>query len=330
MKEDLRRCCVSISNDVILQESCYTLHFQFFIFNYSPLKKIIIAGGTGFLGQFLAEKFLGNNHEVIIIARKNGDVLWRDTEGLVNALNGADLVINLAGRSVNCRYNEANKNEIMRSRIETTQAIGEAILKCNQPPKLWINSSTATIYRHAEDRPMTEADGEIGTGFSVNVATKWEQTFFNFHLPQTRQVALRMAIVLGKGGGVMKPLTRLTKLGLGGKQGRGCQMFSWIHIEDIYRIILFQMEHQELQGVFNCSAPNPETNKQLMQSLRTVLHVPIGLPAPSWLLELGAIIIRTETELILKSRWVLPQRLLQAGFVFTYPSLQPALEEIIN
>lgn len=294
------------------------------------MNKVVLAGGTGFLGNFLASKFRARGDEVIIISRSKGDVRWSDKDGLVNAFENADVVINLAGKSVDCRYNKSNKKAILHSRVETTRLIGEAIVACKRPPKLWINSSTATIYRHAEDRPMTEKEGEIGEGFSVDVATKWEQTFFDFHLPGTRRVALRMAIVLGREGGVMKPLKRLTRLGLGGKQGNGHQMFSWIHIEDIYRIILFVMERNELDGVVNCSSPDPVRNKLLVKTLREVLHVPIGLPSPEWLLQIGAVLIRTEPELILKSRWVLPERLLQSGFTFSYPNLTSALEDIVN
>ncbi|HWJ30670.1 MAG TPA: TIGR01777 family oxidoreductase [Flavisolibacter sp.] len=292
------------------------------------MKRIVIAGGTGFLGQFLAGKFRVNGDKVVIISRKHGDVHWNDVDEVIRALNGADLLINLAGKSVDCRYNEANKKEILKSRVDTTGILGEAILKCQQPPKLWINSSTATIYRHAEDRPMTESQGEIGSGFSVDVATQWVQAFFNFQLQHTRQVALRMAIVLGKHGGAIKPLKKLVRFGLGGKQGKGNQMFSWIHIDDIYQIILFIINHQGLEGVFNCSAPHPVTNEMMMRSLRKAMHVSAGLPAPEWLLKIGAVLIHTETELILKSRWVLPQRLLESGYVFSYPSLQPALKEI--
>jgi uncharacterized protein len=294
------------------------------------MNKIVIAGGTGFLGRFLASKFRERGDDVIIISRQNGDVLWSDKEGIVKAINGTDLVINLAGKSVDCRYNEKNKKEILRSRTETTRTIGDAILKCTDPPKLWINSSTATIYRHAEDRPMTEENGEIGSGFSVNVALQWEKTFFDFHLPNTRQIALRMAIVLGKQGGAIKPLEKLTRLGLGGKQGKGNQMFSWIHIEDIFKIILFLIDHKHLDGVFNCASPNPVTNEMMMRSLRKVLKTRVGLPAPEWLLKMGAVLIRTETELMLKSRWVLPDQLRQSGYTFIYPSLQLALEEILT
>jgi uncharacterized protein (TIGR01777 family) len=294
------------------------------------MSKIVLAGGTGFLGRYLASKFMAKADEVIIISRSTGAVQWNDREAMISALENADVVINLAGKSVNCRYNERNKKEILFSRTETTRLLGEAIAACRQPPGLWINSSTATIYRHAEDRPMTEENGEIGTGFSVDVATHWEQTFFAFQLPRTRQVAMRMAIVLGRKGGVMEPLKRLTRFGLGGRQGKGNQMFSWIHIEDVFKIILFLIEHPELDGVINCSAPNPVTNQKLMQFLREVLHVKVDLPSPAWLLSMGAVLIGTETELILKSRWVLPHRLLQSGYTFSYPVLKPALQEILT
>ena len=293
------------------------------------MKKIVLAGGTGFLGSFLASRFRAEGYEVIIISRNSGHVLWKDMEGIVNALNGADTVINLAGKSVDCRYNEKNRREILESRIGTTKAIGEAIQKCSFPPKLWINSSTATIYRHAEDKPMTEATGEIGSGFSVNVARQWEKSFFDFDLRATRKVALRMAIVLGKGGGAMQPLKRLAQVGLGGKQGKGTQMFSWIHIEDVYEIMMFVRKHENLNGVFNCSSPNPVTNEAFMKALRKPLKQRIGLPTPEWLLKVGAVAIRTETELIFKSRWVVPDRLLKAGYRFTFPTLDRAFKDVL-
>ena len=293
------------------------------------MKKIVLAGGTGFLGSFLASKFMGSGCEVIVISRTNGDIAWKGKEAVVSALSDADAVINLAGKSVDCRYNEHNKKEILESRIETTKAIGEAIQSCTHPPKVWINSSTATIYRHAEDRAMTEANGEIGTGFSVNVALHWEKSFFDFKLPATRQIALRMAIVLGKDGGAMQPLKRLARFGFGGKQGKGTQMFSWIHIEDVYQIIMFLLEHDNLNGIINCAAPAPVTNQMFMKTLRNALHKKIGLPSPEWLLKVGAAVIRTETELILKSRWVVPDRLVKSGYKFTCPSLEKAFGDIL-
>ena len=293
-------------------------------------KKIVIAGGTGFVGKYLARKFKESGNEVIIISRQPAHVNWIDPEAISVALEDAEMLINLAGKSVDCRYNDKNRKEIFGSRIETTKALGEAVLLCKNPPKLWINSSTATIYRHAEDRPMTESTGEIGTGFSVNVATNWEKAFFDFKLPHTRQVALRMAIVLGKDGGVMRPLKNLVRFGLGGKQGYGNQMFSWIHIEDLFNVILYLQKNNSLTGVFNTSAPNPVTNGTLMHLLRKKMGIHIGLPTPVWLLKMGAVFIKTETELVLKSRWVVPERLLQSGFTFSYPTLNDALNNILG
>jgi uncharacterized protein len=189
-------------------------------------QKIVIAGGTGFTGKYLAQKFKALGYQVIIISRQAEHINWDNAAAIITTLENAEMLINLAGKSVDCRYNEKNKQEIFDSRINTTKALGNAVLQCKNPPPLWINSSTATIYRHAEDRPMTESTGEIGSGFSVNVATNWEKSFFDFTLPNTRQVALRMAIVLGKDGGVIKPLKNLVRFGLGGKQGKGNQMFS--------------------------------------------------------------------------------------------------------
>ncbi|MEO8112257.1 MAG: TIGR01777 family oxidoreductase [Ginsengibacter sp.] len=255
------------------------------------MKKIVIAGGSGFIGKYLQKKFEESSCEVIIISRQKGFVNWNDKDEIAKALEASELLINLAGKSVNCRYNKKNKEEIFSSRTETTKILGEAIKKCSNPPKLWLNAGTATIYRHAEDRPMTEMSGEIGKGFSVEVAKTWEKSFFDFHLSNTRQVLLRIAIVLGKDEGVMKPMTNLVRFGLGGKQGNGHQMFSWIHIEDLYQIILFINENKNLDGIFNCSSPNPVTNKTLMQKLRHFMKAKIGLPSPKWLLKLGAVFI---------------------------------------
>jgi len=292
--------------------------------------KIVIAGGTGFIGKYFKKQLTDVGYEVMIISRQKENIQWSDTARIISALEDSVMLLNLAGKSVDCRYNEKNKKEILESRTETTKALGEAILKCQNPPELWINSSTATIYRYANDRPMTESDGEIGKGFSVEVAKNWEKSFFDFQLPLTRQVALRIAIVLGNGGGVMKPFTNLVRFGLGGKQGNGKQMFSWIHINDLLNIILFIQSHKELHGVFNCSAPNPVDNSTLMKTLRQEMNIKFGLPSPTWLLKIGAVIINTETELILKSRWVVPEKLLKSGFSFKYPTLEMALSNILN
>ncbi|WP_106766229.1 TIGR01777 family oxidoreductase [Paenibacillus faecalis] len=293
-------------------------------------KKVVLAGGTGFIGKLLEEKYTSLGYDVRMISRQEQHISWNNSQQMVEAIDQSDVLINLAGKSVDCRYNEKNMKEIFSSRTETTRILGEALEKCENPPPLWINSSTATIYRHAEDRPMTEDAGEIGTGFSVEVAKEWEKAFFSFQLPQTRQAALRIAIVLGPGGGVMTPFKNLVRFGLGGVQGPGNQMFSWIHIEDVFGIIRFLQERQDLSGVFNCSSPHPVTNRELMAKLRDAMNVKVGLPSPRWLLEMGAVLIRTETELILKSRWVVPERLEKEGYNFKYKDIDQAIAHILK
>ena len=293
-------------------------------------KKIVIAGATGFVGKYLVGKYQELGYDVKIISRQLTHITWNNKALIVSALEDAEMLINLAGKSVNCRYTAKNKREILESRVDTTKILGDAILSCKVPPPVWINSSTATIYRHAEDRPMTEANGDIGEGFSVDVATNWEKAFFDFKLANTRQVALRMAIVLGKNGGVIIPIKNLVRLGLGGRQGNGMQMFSWVHIEDVYQTIAFVQAHQEISGVYNLSSPNPITNEIFMSTFRKIMKMPFGLPSPKWLLKIGAVIIKTETELILKSRWVIPEKLIAAGYNFKYATLEDALKNILT
>ncbi len=303
-------------------------------------QKIILSGGTGFLGDSLIRYFKQSGlYEIIVISRKkatekNGvKYLQWDGENLgewADALENATALINLAGRTVNCRYTEKNKKEIFDSRLKSTAVLGLAIQQCAHPPKLWINSASATIYRHALDRPMDDETGEIGKGFSVEVCLAWEKTFNEIKTPHTRKIALRLAIVLGKNAGALTPLANLVKLGLGGTQGPGNQYLSWLHEEDFFRMLLFFMENKELEGTFNCSSPNPQPNKIFMKTLRKVMGIPFGMPQPVWLLELGARMIQTETELILKSRRVVPSALLKAGYQFAYPDLENALKEILN
>lgn len=310
--------------------------------------RVVIGGSSGFMGRRLQQKYRDEGREVVTISRSGSDLTWQDQAGIAHAVDGAALVIGLAGKSVNCRYTPRNRAEIFRSRLETTASLSRAIAAAEKPPALWVNSSTATIYRHAEDRPMTESDGEIGTGFSVDVATAWEEALFADDLPRTRRVALRSAIVLGHGG-VLGPLRNLARLGLGGAQHdgpwpvskarkaagtahfpgarKGAQRFSWVHLDDVARIIDFVEQNPELDGPINASAPNPVENTTFMAAVRRVLGVGFGPPVPRWMLELGAIGIRTETELVFKSRWVLPEKLTEAGFEFLYPTLEPALRE---
>ena len=310
--------------------------------------RIVIGGSSGFMGRHLTAKYRADGREVVTISRSGADLAWADQSGIDAAVDGAALVIGLAGKSVNCRYTPANRAEIFSSRLETTAALSGAISRAASPPALWVNSSTATIYRHSEDRPMTESTGELGSGFSVEVAKAWERALFADDLPATRRVALRSAIVLGHGG-VLGPLRNLARLGLGGAQydgrwpvsrsrreagtahlpgaRRGRQRFSWIHVDDVAGIIDFLEDHPELNGPVNASSPSPVDNTTFMATVRDVLGVRFGPPMPRWMLELGAIGIRTETELILKSRWVLPEKLTAAGYEFRHPTLEGALRE---
>ncbi|WP_136055653.1 DUF1731 domain-containing protein [Microbacterium sp. K24] len=313
--------------------------------------KVVIGGSTGFMGSFLIPRLKADGREVVTVSRSGADVHWGDQAAIDRAVDGATLVIGLAGKSVNCRYTPENRAEIFRSRLDTTASLSTAIARADDPPALWVNSSTATIYRHAEDRPMTESTGEIGSGFSVEVAKAWEQALFADDLPGTRRVALRSAIVLGHGG-VLDPLKNLARLGLGGAQHdgrwpvgrarraagtghfpgarRGRQRFSWVHVEDVARIIDFLEQTPELEGPVNAAAPNPVDNAAFMATVRRVLGARVGLPMPRWMLEIGAIGMRTETELILKSRWVLPEKLTAAGFEFRYPTLEAAVREAFD
>lgn len=313
--------------------------------------RIVITGASGFLGRYLVSRFRADGAEVSTIGRGSADAVWGDTAAITRLLEGADLLINLAGKSVNCRYTAANRAEILRSRVETTRELNVAVRQCTRPPALWLNSSTATIYRHADDRPMTESSGELGTGFSVSIARAWESEFFANSLPETRRIALRMAIVLGDGS-ALRPLVLLARFGLGGPQrdgrwfaGRrrraagtfhefgtpgGRQKFSWVHIEDVLGIIRFVRTRTDIAGVINVSSPQPSDNRTVMATIRRVLTVPIGLPAFRWMLELGMFVFRTEPELVLKSRWVLPERLIDAGYRFAQPHLGAALTDILR
>ncbi|MBO6518098.1 MAG: TIGR01777 family oxidoreductase [Bacteroidia bacterium] len=297
--------------------------------------KVVIAGGTGFIGRYLVDRYLQMGKQVYVVTRNPSKVDlgvgvgWNSTE-LNAVINESELLINLAGKSVDCRYTKANKAAIYRSRLETTQLLGEVIKKCGKPPELWINSSTATIYRDARDRPMDERTGELGTGFSVDVATQWEKTFFEFNLPKTRQVALRTAIVLGKTGGALPEYQRLALRGVGGKHGDGQQRISFVHIHDVFEAIQFIRDRHQLEGVFNVSAPTSATNEEFLKQVRKCLDIRVGLPIPKTVLEVGAFLLGTETELLLKSRWVFPKRLTDLGFQFRYPTSQEALRALLQ
>lgn len=301
------------------------------------MKKLILAGGSGYLGRVLADYLKEKFAEVVILSRYSTPpernvrtVMW-DAHLMgrwANELEGADVLINLAGRSVDCRYTPKNRAAIYSSRIASTRVLGEAIQRCMFPPKLWINSSSATIYEGSYDKYRTEAEGIIGDDFSMNVCKRWEETFHRFSGPGTRKVIIRTSIVLGKNGGALPVLKRLTRAGLGGRQGSGKQYISWLHEHDFARAIGWLITNAQAQGIYNLVAPGAVPNNAFMQNLRESLNQKIGIPTPEWLLRIGAVLIRTEPELILKSRKVYPQRLLNEGFVFEFTDSKKALEDL--
>lgn len=302
------------------------------------MKKLIIAAGTGFLGQVLVDHFKDSFDEIVILTRGKSEsknnikyVNWnaKTFSGWEMELENATVLINLAGKSVDCRYNEKNKQEIYNSRIDSTKILNEAVLQCENPPKHWLNSSTSTIYRFSLDKQMDETTGEIGNDFSMNIAKSWEKAFFETKSPKTLKTALRTSIVLGKNGGAFIPLKTLSKLGMGGKQGNGKQFISWIHEKDFARAVAFVIENK-LENEINIVSPNPIRNVDFMSKLRKAVGMPIGISQPEWLLELGSKIINTETELVLKSRNVIPKRLQENGFTFKYDSVDKTFEDLLQ
>lgn len=308
--------------------------------------KIIIPGGSGQVGTILARAFHGDGHEVIVLSRSASEKSdWRvvkwDAEtigGGANEFEGADVVINLAGRSVNCRYTPENRREIIESRVKSTKIVGEAIAKAANPPRVWLQASTATIYAHRYDAPNDEITGIIGGNeadapdtwnFSIDVAKAWEQAANANETPHTRKVLLRSAMTMSPDkDGIFDVMLGLVRKGLGGTSGDGRQYLSWIHDADFISSIQWLVEHEEMSGAVNLAAPNPLPNKDFMRVLREARGISFGLPANKLMLEIGAVFMRTETELVLKSRRVVPTKLLESGFAFEFPNWTEAAENL--
>lgn len=311
----------------------------------SPLR-IIIAGGSGFLGQVLRSHFTDQGAEVIVLTRsprsandnRCREIFWdAKTLGAWRVeLANAEIVINLTGRTVNCRYNTQNRREILESRVDSTRILGEAIARSSAPPKVWLNASTATIYQHTfgpawDESGIIAGTPELNDEFSVEVAQAWERALEAAPTPHTRKVALRAAMVLGHArNSVFPTLRRLTRLGLGGNMGSGRQFVSWIHQLDFCRAIDFIVANPAISGPVNLAAPEPLTNAEMMKTLRRLCGAPFGLPATRWMLGLGAIVLRTETELILKSRRVIPGSLSRGGFEFRFPRFEDAVRDLLE
>lgn len=309
-----------------------------------PLR-VVIPGGAGHLGQIVARHLHARGNNVTVLSRSGGLAPWHvvswngvDNDDWIRELKGADVVINLAGRSVNCRYNADNRREILESRIRTTELLGEAISRLQRPPRLWINASTATIYRHSLDREMDDATGELGGKepgapdswrFSIEVATRWEKSFFEACTPHTRKIALRSAMVMSaERGGTFDILLRMVRFGLGGGCGSGEQFVSWVHEDDFVRALDYLIAREEFEGPVNVASPCPLPNEEFMRILCEAWGSRVRLSASEWMLEVGAFLLRSETELMLKSRRVVPRRLLQSGFEFQFPGWRNASEEL--
>ncbi|MBC8044640.1 MAG: TIGR01777 family protein [Rhizobacter sp.] len=307
--------------------------------------KVVIAGGTGQIGTMLARAFQKSGDEVVVLSRTPAAATWRqvrwDAETLgdwTTEIDGADVVVNLAGRSVNCRYTPENRRLIKASRVNSARVIGEAIAKASRPPRLWLQASTATIYAHRYDAPNDDLTGIIGGAekdvpdtwrFSIDVATSWEQALNDAITPRTRRVAMRAAITFSPDAdGVFDVLLGLVRNGLGGTIGDGRQYVSWLHDEDFIRSIFWIIAHDELSGAINLASPYPVPNGEFMQTLREAWGIPFGLPATEWMLELGAMVLQTESELLLKSRRVVPARLLASGFEFKFPNWETASHDL--
>jgi uncharacterized protein (TIGR01777 family) len=314
--------------------------------------RIVLPGGSGQVGQMLARYLQERGHHVTVLTRGPFTAPWQTVHWdgknpgpWTETLEGADVCINLAGRSVNCRYNETNRREIYDSRIGTTMLLNRVIAGLDAPPWVWLNASTATIYRHSLDRPMDEATGELGGheliskrrrapdkwNFSVRVAKDWEAALFETATPRTRKVALRSTITFSPTpGNAFAIFLNLVRLSLGGKQGNGRQFVSWIHEADFARAVEFLIDHEEMEGPVNIAAPHPLPNREFMEAMRDASGIPNGFPMPSPLIELGALLMRTESELVLKSRRVVPGRLLEAGFEFEFPEWAEAAEDLMQ
>jgi uncharacterized protein len=316
-----------------------------------PLR-IVLPGGSGQVGRMLAQFFQERGHHVTVLTRGPYTAPWQTVHWngqslgpWVETLEGADVCIHLSGRSINCRSTTRNRRELYDSRIGPTRLLHQAFACLVNPPRLWMNASTATIYRHSLDKPMDETSGEIGGNefisrrrrapekwnWTIQLVKDWESAFFSIATPRTRKIALRTALVFSPApGSIFATLSNLVRAGLGGTQGNGRQMVSWMHESDYARALEFLIAHDEIHGPVNLCAPHPLPNREFMAALREARDVPNGLPAPAALLAIGMFFLRTEPELVLKSRYVVPGRLLDAGFQFVFPTWPEAAADLVR
>ena len=302
------------------------------------MKRIILAGGSGFLGRSLAAVLINHGYEVVVLSRRPGAAAPGATAAVwdgktpgdwTRQLDAAHAVVNLAGKNVNCRYTRNNLDQINVSRIDSVNAIGRAIAACDRPPKVWVQASTLAIYGDAGDRVCDETT-PVGRGIPVETAVAWEKAFDANPSPATRRVLLRISFALGQGGGALRTLVNLTRWFLGGTIGTGRQYVSWVHVEDLNQMFLTAIERDEIEGVYNATSPNPVPNAQFMRQLRRALGRPWSPPVPAWAVHIGSFVMRTEPVLALTGRRGEPKRLVEAGFQFQFPRLREALDDLLN
>lgn len=291
--------------------------------------RILIAGGTGFTGSYISQRFVEKGYTVRFVSRSSGHIAWNESD-LTNALNETDILINLSGKSINCRQSKKNKQAILDSRIKTTTLLGKAIQNCTTPPALWLNASASAIYESNNDTVSSETDYREANNFLANVVREWENAFFTPLLTKTRRVALRTSVVLGKGGGAFPPLNLLTRIGLGGKAGNGKQQFSWIHLEDFYSITEFLIHNESITGIVNVTSPSPLPNRDFMRKLRILNGCKAGLTTPAFALRIAEKVVDLNASLILEPVNIYPGVLLSNGFTFRYPDIESAIKNLIN
>ena len=300
-------------------------------------RRVVLAGGSGFLGQCLAKELLAGGGEVDVLTRSRGAttlgraVVWDGSSvgDWARVLEGAAAVVNFTGKSVNCRYTPSNRREILESRLRSVEALGRALNACTIPPPVWVQAASLAIYG-SPGATLCDETAPPGSGFSVEVCQLWEEAFTNYAVRSVRKVLLRIGFVLGAGGGALEPLARLARLGLGGPAGSGHQYISWLHVADLNRMLLWAIDSKDAVGTYNATGPTPITNADFMTTLRRAVGRPWSPPVPAWMVKVGAWAMRTEPELVLSGRRCIPQRAIAQGFKFTHSALDAALGDILK
>lgn len=302
------------------------------------MKRVILAGGSGFVGHALAPVLVANGYQVVVLGRGAAHrkdhveyLQWdgKTPGGWASSLDAAEAVVNLTGKNINCRHTPENRREIIRSRVDSVRVLGEAIGQSATPPKVFVQTSGVGFYGDTGHQ-VADEDAPLGIDFPAEVCRQWEGAFNALDLPKTRKIILRLAVVLGREGGALPLLEKLTRWFLGGAVGDGRQFLSWVHIADAVRMFVSAIEQEDLTGVFNATAPVPVTNREFMSELRRALHRPWSPPVPPPMARAGAWLMGSDGDLALLSSRCVPRRLLEHGFQFQFPTLRDAFANLYN